>query len=215
MKMTFTLFVFFCFQICLKSQENQLIINFENGTIKEFNLDSVDLIKNYDSFIEIEDINFENSIILLKVGESQNVKYSVLPENASEKDLVWSSLNPEICSVDANGKVTGLAKGQAKILGKSHTSEIFESLSCLVVSTTDVKLVDNQIKIFPNPTSDFINIDLIENKDFEVSISDLESKIIYNGKNINKINISEYKVGAYILKLKIENSIYYFKILKN
>ena len=39
--------------------------------------------------------------------KSTKLEYTILPENAGTKELEWSSENPEVATVDANGIVTG------------------------------------------------------------------------------------------------------------
>ena len=49
------------------------------------------------------------------VGETAQLEWEVLPEDASIKDVTFKSRAPKVATVDANGIVTGLAKGQANI----------------------------------------------------------------------------------------------------
>ncbi len=49
------------------------------------------------------------------IGESRQLEWTVLPEDASIQDVTFKSRAPKVAVVDANGIVTGLAKGQADI----------------------------------------------------------------------------------------------------
>lgn len=49
------------------------------------------------------------------VGENAQLEWEVLPADASIKDVTFKSRAPKIATVDANGIVTGLSKGQANI----------------------------------------------------------------------------------------------------
>ena len=49
------------------------------------------------------------------IGDSRELEWRVLPEDASIKDVTFKSRAPSIAVVDQNGIVTGLAKGQADI----------------------------------------------------------------------------------------------------
>ena len=64
-----------------------------------------------------------NSITLLLGGAEDAVTgkltYSVIPEDASWKDVVWSSANEKIVTVDENGIVKGISAGKATIIAKS------------------------------------------------------------------------------------------------
>ena len=49
------------------------------------------------------------------IGESRQLEWTVLPEDASIKDVTFKSRNPKAAVVDQNGIVTGIGKGQADI----------------------------------------------------------------------------------------------------
>lgn len=51
----------------------------------------------------------------MKPGDILNLSATVAPANATNKDVVWSSTDPAVADVDANGKVTAKANGTAKI----------------------------------------------------------------------------------------------------
>ena len=62
------------------------------------------------------------------VGESVQLEWEVLPEDTTNKEVTFKSRGTKIASVDANGIVTGLSRGQTNIEvhaadgGKAHTS---------------------------------------------------------------------------------------------
>ena len=51
----------------------------------------------------------------LEVGQTAVLTATVLPEDATDKTVTWSSSAPEIVSVDENGTVEGLAAGNATV----------------------------------------------------------------------------------------------------
>lgn len=55
----------------------------------------------------------------LKIGEVTQFTATVLPENATYKDIIWSSSAPEIVGVDNNGILTAKAAGKADISAKT------------------------------------------------------------------------------------------------
>ena len=52
----------------------------------------------------------------LFVGGSGKIRYSVLPSNATNTNVTFKSLNEKVATVDANGVVTGVSKGNADIV---------------------------------------------------------------------------------------------------
>ena len=56
-----------------------------------------------------------NSAFSIDLGLPTQMYYTVLPENASNKNVTFSSSNPSIATIDANGVITGNAIGTADI----------------------------------------------------------------------------------------------------
>ena len=57
---------------------------------------------------------------------------TVLPENATNKALTWSSANPSIAKVDSNGKITGVSPGMTTVTVKADGGF---TASCTIVVT--------------------------------------------------------------------------------
>lgn len=53
------------------------------------------------------------------VGKSEQLIATVIPADAPNKNVTWSSDNTSVASVDSNGIVTGVAKGTANITAKT------------------------------------------------------------------------------------------------
>ena len=72
--------------------------------------------------VKVTDITLKVSAekgISIKKGESYTVEVNVVPDNATNKNLVWSSSDVAIATV-ANGVITGVAAGTATITVKSE-----------------------------------------------------------------------------------------------
>ena len=70
------------------------------------------------------------------------------------------------------------------------------------LAAADIKVED--IKIFPNPTTDFININLKDKKDAKVEIYGLDGKLIRKAvlsKDQSKVDVRDLIKGIYILKV--------------
>ena len=64
--------------------------------------------------VEITSVTLDTSSVALKVGESRTLTATVLPANASNKNVTWFSLDPTVATVE-NGKVTALKAGVTSI----------------------------------------------------------------------------------------------------
>ncbi len=78
----------------------------------------------------------------LKVGESVTLTATVLPEDATDKTITWSSSNEAIATVDANGKVTAVALGNANITAKC--GEVTATCAVTVIATPVESITLNQ-----------------------------------------------------------------------
>lgn len=64
--------------------------------------------------ISVNSLSLNVSEKTIKAGESFTLSVTVQPEGAL-KEVMWSSSNTSVATVDASGKVTGVAAGQAEI----------------------------------------------------------------------------------------------------
>jgi uncharacterized protein YjdB len=60
-------------------------------------------------------ITLSNSELLLWMSSSKKLEATVLPLNAAEKGVIWSSDNPDVATVSSSGKVTSQSVGAATI----------------------------------------------------------------------------------------------------
>lgn len=61
----------------------------------------------------------KDTLNMLAIGQTEQLSAAVLPTNASVKDVIWSSDNPSVATVDENGIVTAVAEGTAVITAAS------------------------------------------------------------------------------------------------
>lgn len=89
---------------------------------------------------EVTGIKCQESALIL-LGTSVQIEAEVVPNNAANKAIIWSSSNPDIASVDENGIVTGLTYGNAIVTAK--TLENGYEAQCHI----DVSAIDNFVTI--------------------------------------------------------------------
>ena len=63
----------------------------------------------------VSSITIEPRNITIHVNNSETLKATVKPDNATNKNVIWSSSDTSIASVDSNGKVTAVAEGTCTI----------------------------------------------------------------------------------------------------
>lgn len=65
--------------------------------------------------------------IAIRVGKTVQLSASVLPEQATDKELVWTSSNTKIVIVDETGKVQAMAVGSAEIVVASKSDNVSDT----------------------------------------------------------------------------------------
>ena len=84
--------------------------------------------------VEVTSITVDKDDVMIGVGDSFTVIATVLPENATDKTVTWTSSDPSVATVDANGKVTGAAPGNASIVAHSSNER---TAICHVIVTAN------------------------------------------------------------------------------
>ena len=68
------------------------------------------------STVEVESIKLTSeSAIELKVGDSSQISYEVLPNEATDKSVTFQSTNTSVANVDSNGLITAVGEGSAVV----------------------------------------------------------------------------------------------------
>lgn len=86
--------------------------------------------------IPVTDIVIDDTIELA-VGETKQISSTVIPANASNKVLRWTSSNSSVASVDSTGNVTGLSAGPVVITAETTDGTLI-SKQCTINVTSDV-----------------------------------------------------------------------------
>ena len=99
--------------------------------------------------VKVQSIAIEQSDMTLTEGESVNLSAKVLPENAADKTVNWSSSDESVVMVSSNGKAMALSLGKAIITAKSGDKSDFISITveAKVIPVTGVSLDKTQITI--------------------------------------------------------------------
>ena len=65
--------------------------------------------------VSVTGVTLNKTTLKLSKGASETLTATVAPTNATNKKVTWTSSDPAVATVDASGKVTGVAKGTATI----------------------------------------------------------------------------------------------------
>ena len=88
--------------------------------------------------VAVTEVSLSQSELTLNVNKSVTLTATVSPENASNKNVSWSSSDETVATVDTNGLVEALKAGTATITVKTEDGE--KTATCSVTVTSMVKL---------------------------------------------------------------------------
>ncbi len=83
--------------------------------------------------VNVESIEIRNTENHLSVGQTLTLNVKVLPENASNKKIHYSSSDENVLTVDATGTVSALKEGSATVTAKSDDGEKTSSITLRVI----------------------------------------------------------------------------------
>lgn len=179
-----------------------------SGVSDTFQLDAIDIdedgqLISKDGIIQPQTITLNKTAIDLLTGNKDKITATVLPENAVNKKIVWSSSDETIATVDQEGNVTAIKTGQVDITAKVDGTDL--SASCKVIVT------EKEPEPQPTPGKAILSISLVDGKtkDYDLSMEEVNKFINWyetQGSNTYKFdkNISPYKaVKEYIVHDKI------------
>ncbi len=123
----------------------------ENGNVKFtiYNPDKYVIVKENNKFgfgkidyiekiANVTGVRLDQTKLEMKKGEVTKLVATVLPSNATNKKLTWSSNNEEVATVDASGHVTAQSAGKASITVTTDDGKYTASSEVIVSPSTSV-----------------------------------------------------------------------------
>lgn len=163
--------------------------------------------------IPVDGISLNKTSLEMAIEATEQLTFTITPEDATNKNVTWSSNNEAIATV-TDGLVVAVAAGTASITVTTEDGGITDE--CIVnVESVNIDLVSERgLNIYPNPVIDFITID---------SEAIVEHLFVYNntGKLIlqtqpasNRISMAEVPSGIYFIRIVTEKEDVVMKIVK-
>ncbi len=144
-------------------------------------------IKSNQEEVKVEGITLDKSNCNLFVGDETTISAIVLPENASNKNVVWSSSNPEIASVNEEGIVTALNPGNTVITATTedggYTAEC--EIDVLERKVESIEIIEEPIKTT-----------YIQNYE-ELDVTGGKIRLTYNDGTTEEIDMTKEMVSGF------------------
>ncbi|MFY0687666.1 MAG: Ig-like domain-containing protein [Cyclobacteriaceae bacterium] len=92
--------------------------------------------------VNVESMSLEADADSLEVGETMSLKAIFTPDDATIKDVKWSSSDSEIASVNVDGKLFGKLPGEVVVTGISKDNEAIRDSLSISLYKIDVDTID-------------------------------------------------------------------------
>ncbi|MFY0607611.1 MAG: Ig-like domain-containing protein [Cyclobacteriaceae bacterium] len=157
-------------------------------------------------FVPLIAITLDPQNLDLKIDENADIKAAFNPENATNKEITWSSDNTIVATVDENGQVTALSEGQAKITATSVSQSEIKGTSTinvkLVLSSVPASL--SSILVYPNPTNGLLYVDQLASGEYRLSAYDMSGRLLVE-KNFNHMAGGASRIDLSLLPKGLNN----------
>lgn len=112
---------------------------FQTAPIVEFGTLTVHVVANE---VPATGVTLDKEAVTIVGAKSTKLTATVAPESASDKDVTWASSDTTVATVDANGTVAAVGKGEATVT--ATTADGKHSAACIVTVCNPITRVDLQ-----------------------------------------------------------------------
>ena len=154
----------------------------------------------------VESIKLGNTAYEMKINKDITIVSTVLPKNATNKKIVWTSSDEEVATVDQDGKVHSLTPGQTtiKAMATDGTDIFAEAVVTVVaIEVTSISLTQQTINIHEGEKF-YISYSLYpSNASYKQVTFEITDKTILSVNENNQF--TALKVGYTTVKLQTSN----------
>ena len=175
----------------------------KNTVITDFKIlrisNKFDIQNKYSYFIDSEEIIANNMVI--ELDEEKEIKYVIMPENVSIKDVTIDNQNENIVSVK-NGVVKGLKEGKANLvlLSKDNTG-VHKHVTVNVIGKEEARFESKYYDLLDNHV---MYIKPITNAELDTAVSS-DSNLFRATIEDGKVKVEPLGIGLGTLKVKLKN----------
>lgn len=174
-----------------------------NASTSIIALDAIDIdesgqLKSYNENpqISVSSISLNKTTGILKIGQVDNLIATIIPDNAVNKNITWTSSDPTIATVDQAGKVTAIKEGSAFITATTQDGTNLKA-TCninVVTSSLILNVEPEKNKIKANET---VSANIVIDNITEIAAEDITIK--YDNTKLQFLGMEEVE-GIKIVK---------------
>lgn len=87
-----------------------------------------------------QSLEVQMNVSRLAVNETAQAAVQVIPEEAEDQNVIWSSSNSKVATVDENGKVSAVGRGKTLITATSKTNSLMRASVPLTVYSDKIEI---------------------------------------------------------------------------
>ena len=153
----------------------------------------------------------KSKIVLLLTSLMCSVSFAqnISPQSVNSTGTKMSQSNGSLSFTVGELLVLSQTDSDGNSLGGGFTATA--AITTVSIREADAAVLD--VKVYPNPTTELVNIQINHStlEQIIISITDLQGKEVYNGKyagisNTIGVNAAAYAPGTYVLALKNTNN---------
>ena len=149
------------------SSSNSSVVSVDNGVINALNEGKATItVKSKDGYksssaeitvvkkpsvVHVTSVSLNETTLNMETGDCYTLLATVLPSNASDKSVNWSSNNDSVATVDSKGKITAVSAGQVIITATTTdgglTASCTVSITQKIVPATGIKLNYSELEL--------------------------------------------------------------------
>ena len=148
--------------------------------------------------VQIEQINLKLDKSVINKGETANIEVEILPEEAKNKTVLYTSSNSNIAKVDSHGTVLGVRGGKVELTVKAKDNDVSSKIGLEVYSPVTDILLNVEDLMLPVGESFIVNTTVLpedaSNKEVSYSVEDesvievdLQGKITAKQEGTSKV----------------------------
>ena len=116
--------------------------------------------------VHVNSVSISDSSLTLEEQTAKTISATVAPQNAEVKNILWSSSDEKIATVNEYGKITAVAPGKVKITAKSLDGNIEKVCELTVIKSTEPASTNVLTNKFDNKADWTGNVDRISSGGF-------------------------------------------------
>ncbi len=146
-----------------------------------------------DVVVNVSNITLNQTMLSIYVGDKAQLTATLLPSNATDKTVKWTSSNSSIAYVSSTGEVTAIGDGNATIIAESGG----KTATCTVSVSTKKLTPDFTARMFANYTYDSAILIIIQNNGTKPMVLADYVLLQTNGVQYNLYTVNAQAVFVY------------------